>query len=168
MSHRRLVAWRPKRDLLTVGFLAVVMIVGTFLAGGVAAQPPCTSVSSHVNFQVQPSGALTVTFTGGIQGESVLTDQKIFSANDDDVPSMHVFIEKFDLTLKDGTTLEYTDLGVFDAETFKSSSLDRFTKNDGVIGDYGQLHETTVVATTFDAGVGTYRGEICLGDEKSC
>jgi len=37
MSHPLLVAWWPKWDILTVGFLAVVMIAGTFLAGGAAA-----------------------------------------------------------------------------------------------------------------------------------
>jgi hypothetical protein len=47
MSHRLFVAWWPKWDMLTVGFLAVVIIAGTFLAGGVAAQPPCKSVSGQ-------------------------------------------------------------------------------------------------------------------------
>jgi hypothetical protein len=117
-----------------------------------------------VYFQVQPSGALTVTFTGGIQGESVLTRQELVSAGDPDVPSLQLFIEKFALTLKDGTQLTYTDTGVFDADTFKTSSLDTFIEKDGVLGFFGQRHENTVVATTFDSGIGTYRGEICLGD----
>jgi hypothetical protein len=77
---------------------------------------------------------------------------------------MQIFIEKFDLTLKNGTKLKNTDLGVFDAETFRSSSLETFTEKDDVMGYFGQLHENTVVATTFDSGLGPYRGEICQED----
>jgi hypothetical protein len=164
MRRRSLAAWWLKRVVPTAVFLAVVALAGLVFTGGTVAQPPCKAVHGHVYFQVQPSGALTVTFTGGIRGESVLTHQEIFSAGDPDVPSLQIFIEKFALTLKDGTKLTYTDTGVFDANTFKTSSLDTFIEKDGVLGFFGQLQENTVVATTFDSGIGTYRGEICLGD----
>ena len=164
MIHRQWTVWWGKLALPAAVFLTAAAITGTSLISGVAAEPQCKSVHGHEKFQVQPSGALTVRFKGGIRGQSVLTDQVVFSAGDPDVPSLQIFIEKFDLTLHDGTKLKYTNLGVFDTNTLKSSSLDTFTERDGITGFFGQLHENTVLAPTLDSAIGTYRGEICLED----
>ena len=124
MLRRPLAVCWTNQTVFVAIFLAVVVMTGLVRIGGAAARPRCKSVHGHVYFQVQPSGALTVRFTGGIQGVSVLTQQEIFPAGDDAVPTLQIFIEKFALTLQDGTTLTYTDTGVFDTHTFKTSSLD--------------------------------------------
>jgi hypothetical protein len=159
MHHRPWTRGWDTRVLPAAVFLTAA-IMGTGLPGVVAADPQCRAVQGHETFQVQPSGALTVRFTGGIQGQSVLTDQVIFDAPD--VPNHQIFIETFALTLKDGTQLTYTNVGVFDIKTFKTASLDTFIAKEGVEGFFGQLQEQTQIAPDFQSSRGTYRGEICL------
>src|SRR5262249_3399120 len=72
-AHRPWTSRWATRGLRAAVFLTAV-ITGTGLPGGVAATPRCRAVRGHETCQVQPSGALTIRCTGGLQGQSVLTD----------------------------------------------------------------------------------------------